>query len=313
MAKLESNFKNMVVVLTSTALITAFLLAFVYNLTAEPIKKAQEAKLQNAIIEVLPTFDRYETSEVNSLTVYKAYKNNKYVGTAVAAFSPDGFNGNIDILVGFDTKGNIFNYVVLEQKETPGLGTKIVDWFKTDKNNQSIINKNPSKNNIKLKKDGGEIDGITASTITSRAFVQAIERAYNAYSNNADVITSATEKTNDALSGATSGSNISTTDSTIVEKTIKEEFVKPAVVNPVVPTIIKDTIEEHKDTISETENIDTIEIEATTGATTSNQNTDTIESVPVEETVEIVIIEEEKEYDNTISKEDNKRQRRRKK
>lgn len=87
-------------------------------------------------------------------------------------------------MVGFDKEGNIINYSVLEQKETPGLGTKMVDWFKTPIGNQDIRGKNPAKNNLTVKKDGGEVDAITAATISSRAFLDAIHNAYAAYSRN---------------------------------------------------------------------------------------------------------------------------------
>lgn len=202
MAKLESNFKNMVLVLTSVALIAGFLLASVYSITEVPIQESKLAKQQNAIKEVLPEFDNFETETVNGLNVYKAYKSNSFVGAAVESFSPNGFSGEIRLMVGFDKNGNIINYVVLEQKETPGLGTKVVDWFKTDKANQSIIDKNPATNNIKLKKDGGEIDAITASTISSRAFIQAVTSAYNAYADNPDAP--------DANSSATSATDANT-------------------------------------------------------------------------------------------------------
>jgi len=75
---------------------------------------------------------------------------------------------------------------VLEQKETPGLGTKMVDWFKTDKGNQNVRGKNPVTNKLTVNKDGGEVDAITAATISSRAFLDAVHNAYNAYAKNSD-------------------------------------------------------------------------------------------------------------------------------
>ncbi len=123
----------------------------------------------------------------DSLNVYRAYvKDEKFVGAAVESFSRNGYSGDIRLMIGFDVKGNIVNYTVLEQKETPGLGTKIVDWFKTEIRNQNIIGKNPSKNKLTVSKDGGEIDAITAATISSRAFLEAVQKAYNAYADNTD-------------------------------------------------------------------------------------------------------------------------------
>ena len=85
-------------------------------------------------------------------------------------------------MVGFDKEGNILDYAVLQQAETPGLGTKMVDWFKTDKGNQNIKGKNPGEKQLSVSKDGGDIDAITAATISSRAFLGAVNKAYAAFS-----------------------------------------------------------------------------------------------------------------------------------
>ncbi|MBO7233823.1 MAG: RnfABCDGE type electron transport complex subunit G [Paludibacteraceae bacterium] len=195
MMKLESNFRNMVVVLTLISLIAAGILGAVYTVTAEPIQQAKTAKQQAAIQQVLTTFNRLETDTVNNLPVHRAYQDDNFAGAAVEA-SSNGFGGEIKIMVGFDPQGNIIDYAVLQQAETPGLGTKIVDWFKTDKNNQSIKGKNPGKNNLTVSKDGGEVDAITAATISSRAFLEALQSAYQAYAGN--------DEATNATTGATS-------------------------------------------------------------------------------------------------------------
>jgi len=193
MAKLESSFKNMVISLTGISLFAALALGSVYTLTKEPIEASKTAKLQNAINEVVPGFKRLDEPEKvaisagDSINVYRAYDaNEKFMGAAVESLSHKGFSGDIRIMVGFDVNGNIINYSVLEQKETPGLGTKMVEWFKTDKGNQSVKGKNPAKNKLTVSKDGGEVDAITAATISSRAFLNAISNAYEAYSKNAN-------------------------------------------------------------------------------------------------------------------------------
>lgn len=198
---MQSNFKNMVLSLSSIAVFAAVTLASVYELTKEPILASKLEKQQSAIREVLPAFERLDEAErvgLNSgdtLNVYRAYTSeDKFVGAAVETVSHTGYSGDIRLMVGFDTEGRIVNYSVLEQKETPGLGTKIVDWFKTETKNQSILGKNPNKNNLSVTKDGGEIDAITAATISSRAFLEAVQKAYNAYSDYTDAITGATEK-----------------------------------------------------------------------------------------------------------------------
>lgn len=204
MAKLESSFKNMLLVLLSITLFSALALGSMYSLTKEPIEASKKAKQQNAIKTVLPPFERIaeveevEVEGMGAFNVYKAYdKQDKFVGAAVESWSKNGFSGEIKIMVGFDIEGNIVDYSVLEQKETPGLGTKMVDWFKTDKANQNIKGKNPSKNKLTVNKDGGEVDAITAATISSRAFLEAVQAAYTAYAGNSeapDQMTGATVK-----------------------------------------------------------------------------------------------------------------------
>ena len=193
MAQLESSFKNMVLVLSGIALFAAGTLASVYEFTKAPIVASKVAKQQNAIKEVLPaSFDHLAepvkiADGAENIVVHKAYNaKNEFVGAAVESSSNNGFAGKIVIMVGFDKDGNIVNYSVLEQKETPGLGTKMVDWFKTYKGNQSIIGKNPALANLTVSKDGGEVDAITASTISSRAFLFSVRNAYHAFTSNKD-------------------------------------------------------------------------------------------------------------------------------
>ena len=100
------------------------------------------------------------------------------------------------VLVGFDKEGNILGYSILETQETPGLGAKASEWFQKD-GKGCIIGKNPSTTRMGVKKgDEGDIDAITASTITSRAFLNAVQAAYQAlFHGNTDGLTSATQET----------------------------------------------------------------------------------------------------------------------
>jgi electron transport complex protein RnfG len=216
MAKLESTFKNMFFVLTIISIIAAVALGYMYTLTKGPIDEATLKKSQQAIKEVLPPFTKLEEVKTSEgIVVNKAYSaDGSFVGAAVEG-TADGFSGTIKVMVGFDKEGNIVEYSVLQQTETPGLGTKMVDWFKpvkklekslieklfgfevkTVEKQSSIIGKNPSKDRLTVSKDGGEIDAITASTISSRAFLKSIETAYNAYA-------AANKINQDAISGAT--------------------------------------------------------------------------------------------------------------
>ncbi len=188
MAKKESSFINMALTLFIVALVASTALGYVYELTKEPIRLAKEKKVKDAIKSVLPQFDSLGTKylvlpsdEKDSLIFYPAYSaSGQLIGTAIQTYSNKGFSGYIGIMVGITPDGKVSNYSVLEHKETPGLGTKMKDWFKNpEKPKSSVLGRNPSNDNLTVSKDGGDIDAITAATISSRAFLDAINRAYN--------------------------------------------------------------------------------------------------------------------------------------
>ncbi|NLD22705.1 MAG: RnfABCDGE type electron transport complex subunit G [Bacteroidales bacterium] len=190
MAKLKSTFKNMFLSLSIICLAVALLLAQVNKMTAKPIAEAKALKLQNAIGEVVPEFNNDPVAESymivgeggDSLLVYPATKDDEVVGFAISS-SANGFAGEIQIMVGFDMDDKVVNYEILQHAETPGLGSKMGDWFKDiESNSKSIIGRDMSLGALAVKNDGGDIDAITASTITSRAFLNAINKAYSAYS-----------------------------------------------------------------------------------------------------------------------------------
>ncbi len=202
MAKLKSTFKNMFLSLLLICLVVAVLLGQVYKLTAGPIAEAKAKKLEDAIMEVVPKFDNNPVAESykmavagnDSLLVYPALMGGEIVGYAINTNSNNGFSGEIEIMVGFDTNNKVINYAVLSHSETPGLGSKMGDWFRDiSKPNQSVIGRDLSKGLLKVANDGGDVDAITASTITSRAFLEAVNKAYAAYKES-DIDTSATSK-----------------------------------------------------------------------------------------------------------------------
>jgi electron transport complex protein RnfG len=182
MAKTESTFKNMVLSLTLISLGASASLGYVYQMTKEPIELSVLNKKLAAIKAVVPEFNnnpneemyKLPTGEGDSLEVYPAKKDNVLVGYAVSTNTTKGFSGNVRLAVGFKPDGTIFNITVLEHKETPGLGSKMADPLFKDQ----FINKNPSGFELKVKKDGGPVDAITAATISSRAFCDAVSRAY---------------------------------------------------------------------------------------------------------------------------------------
>lgn len=176
MKKLESTWYNMTIVLTLISVVAGAALAYVNDLTAGPIRMIKERELQDGIKAVLSADNLTveSTDEADGVIVYRTDK-----GTAVQATDPNGFGGKLTVLVGFDSKGTVQGYRVLESAETPGLGAKAGEWFQKGQKGD-IIGMSPEKNNMTVSKDGGEVDAITASTITSRAFLRCVNAAYEA-------------------------------------------------------------------------------------------------------------------------------------
>lgn len=175
----KSSFRNMTICLFVICLVCSSLLAGVYALTAEPIAAAAAAKNEAAIKEVLPesavTIEEVRTVEMDGQTYeYNlAYdQQGNTVGCAINV-APGGCVGPIGIKVGFDVNGVIWNTKVLYQTETPGFGAKCVEPSFSDQ----FKGFDPSKKNLAIKKDGGDVDAITASTITSRAYADGLALA----------------------------------------------------------------------------------------------------------------------------------------
>ncbi len=190
MKKLESSLTNMVLVLTGVAVIMGGILAFVNHLTEGPINAQKEKALADGIKTVMCVDDLTvaKTDEVRQNDakgkemLFKIYQvkdaQGQDLGAAVES-TTGGFGGDLKVLVGFDPEGNILGYTLLEHAETPGLGAKADKWFQKGEKGD-IIGKNPAEPLV-VSKDGGQVDAITASTITSRAFLLAVNNAYKAY------------------------------------------------------------------------------------------------------------------------------------
>ena len=179
----KSSFVNMTVCLLAICLVCSGLLAAVYALTAEPIAAAAAAKNEAAIKEVLPETavkieeERTVDFEGASYAYNLAYDEiGNVVGCAINV-APVGFGGPIAIKVGFDINGVIWNTKVLSQAETPGLGAKCVEPAFADQFRQF----NPAEKKLAVKKDGGDVDAITASTITSRAYSEGLALAVKVF------------------------------------------------------------------------------------------------------------------------------------
>ena len=161
MKKLESTWYNMAIVLTAIAVVAGAALGYVNSITAPTIEALKIQQEKEAEQQVL----------------------NGQEGTAIKITDPKGFGGALTVMVGLAGDGTILGYKVLESSETPGLGAKAQDWFQKGQKGD-IIGKTAGK--LEVSKDGGEVDAITASTITSRAFLRCINEAYKTLSENSD-------------------------------------------------------------------------------------------------------------------------------
>ena len=185
---MKSTLTNMVLSLGTITIVAAALLAGVYSVTKEPIEEANRQKTTEAIAAVLPEGVEIAEgmqvaipNEERTVTVYTASKDGQPAGAAVESYSLDGFSGEINIIYGFDAEGTVTGFEVIQQAETPGLGAKMNDWFRMAEGRRSIIGLNSTSNNLTVSKDGGDVDAITAATITSRAFLDALRRADAAF------------------------------------------------------------------------------------------------------------------------------------
>ena len=203
MKKLESTLLNMVLVLTSVAVIMGGILAFVNHLTEGPITEQKAKALADGIKSVMGvdeiTVSKTDTVRQNvggkelTYIIYQTQDAQKQDLGAAVESTTGGFGGDLKVLVGFDPEGKILGYTLLEHAETPGLGAKADKWFQKGEKGD-IIGKTPDEPLI-VSKDGGQVDAITASTITSRAFLLAVNNAYNAYkATPADAETGATKQ-----------------------------------------------------------------------------------------------------------------------
>ena len=170
MKKLESTWYNMALVLTGIAVVAGAALGYVNSITAPTIEAIKTQLEKAAELEVL----------------------NGQEGTAIKVTDPKGFGGALTVMVGLAQDGTVLGYKVLESSETPGLGAKADFWFQEGQKG-NIIGKTAGK--LEVSKDGGDVDAITASTITSRAFLRCINAAYEKLSeSNADGQSGATIK-----------------------------------------------------------------------------------------------------------------------
>lgn len=187
MAKKESTIVNMVLTLSIITLISATVLGLLNEATKEPIRLAKEKKKQEAIKIVVPEFDnnptvdtvRIKTPSGKDFLCYTAKKGDEVVGYAIASSTTLGYSGYIGIMVGLLPDGTIHNTSVIQHMETPGLGTKMAE----KPFQPQFEGKNPATFKLVVKKDGGDVDAISGATVSSAAYCDALQSAYDAYTN----------------------------------------------------------------------------------------------------------------------------------
>ena len=182
--KKASTLINMLVALLVIAAVSGGVLGLVYGMTKDAIAEVDQKKNEAAIQAVLPlegvTY-KADTlvSEDGIFPCNLAFnENGEFQGAAVKT-SEGGFGGKIDMMVGFLADGTIKGTSVLSHAETPGLGANMTGKFK-----DQFVDKNPADFRLTVTKDGGDVDAITAATITSRAFSKAVDKAYKAFEAN---------------------------------------------------------------------------------------------------------------------------------
>ncbi|WP_418982829.1 RnfABCDGE type electron transport complex subunit G [Alistipes sp.] len=206
---MKSTLLNMTVVLLGITLVASAGVGVVNMITVEPIAAAKQAATVAALNEVLPAFDETASQELTidqlPITVYTATRGGEVAGYAVQTMTKQGFGGVVRLMVGFTPEGEVVNVNVLEQTETPGLGTKMADEgnpLVASVKGQRLEQKKLVDGKLAVTKDGGDVDALTAATISSRAYVDAINRAWMAYKS----VATGSEPS-DAASGATQPAN----------------------------------------------------------------------------------------------------------
>jgi electron transport complex protein RnfG len=186
MVKKQESGVKVILVLVLIAMFSAVLLAYVNTVTRGPIAANKKAETKKAIGIVLNTLSDYKYEELpkemevesSPVRYFEAVgSSGKPAGYAFIVLGPNGFSSDLEMMVGLDSSGAIIDTYVLDHKETPGLG----DAMTKEPFKKQFRTRNAKNTKWEVKKDGGDIDAITAATITSRAFTAGCKRALSAY------------------------------------------------------------------------------------------------------------------------------------
>ena len=176
---------RLVLVLTLITAGAGLILSLVESVTREPIAEQRRLETLRALQAVLPPADNSPDGDTVQLvtgqdkrgrdvvrTFFRGRQKSKLSGVAFKVVAPDGYSGNINVMVGVDPEGTVAGIEILSHSETPGLGDKITQpVFKA-----IFVGKNLVNADWRVKKDGGEFDQITGATISPRAVVGAVRK-----------------------------------------------------------------------------------------------------------------------------------------
>ena len=183
-----TEFLTPVITLMTIAVVSAFILGYVHDQTLDPIKKAKDNQELAAISEVVGTFDNNPFAEKmiistkdkkHKLIMYPARNKGQLNSVAIKTYTNTGFGGRIEVMAGFNVDGSIKSYKVISSNETPGLGSKIDE----PKFKEQFSGFHPARQILKVRQDGGDVDAVTAATISSRALLKSLARAFDALNN----------------------------------------------------------------------------------------------------------------------------------
>lgn len=198
------------------AVLGTALVAVTFDATEEPIAESKRAALLRSLHALIPPslHDNDIFTDVimvnapatmgtsNNIAVYRARKGTQNIAAALSPVAPDGYSGNIFLLVAIDYNGTLLGVRVVSHRETPGLGDAIEkdrsDWIDMFEG-KSL--QNPATVNWKVKKDGGAFDQLTGATITPRAVVAAVKRTLDYYQANRDMLFAIEVKNGEAQDG----------------------------------------------------------------------------------------------------------------
>jgi electron transport complex protein RnfG len=192
-------------ILTSFAVVCTLVVGSVNLLTKDKITEQEQQQLLNRLNDIIAIesynnaiyqdciiLPKQALNTVKDQKVYRARFNNSTIAAAITTVAPDGYNGNIELLVAIKTDGTVSGVRTVKHQETPGLGDKIElrksDWI-TRFSGKKLSNKTDAR--WKVKKDGGMFDQFTGATITPRAVVKAVRATVNYFNQHQDELFSA--------------------------------------------------------------------------------------------------------------------------